>query len=346
VAVEDQSTGDVSFGAGVSTRGLIAEVGLNEKNFLGRGQLLGINIGYGEGQHEYNINFVDPYFLGQHISFGINAYQNQYNSISQRPFDQTLNGGALTFGFPITDDLTIQANYKILSNQISNSTKDALFFPNGSELTSSVGYAIIYSTLDNLTDPHNGLYANFSQDFAGVGGDSRYMRTIADTQFYHEINADAGIIGLLRATAGNITGIGQPVSSLDNFNKGGETVRGFAWYGYGPVALNSDGSTTSIGGKNYWATTAEVDFPLPGISPEFGLKGGVFADAGSLWGFDKPAGAGKNCCSDVNTIRSSAGVSLLWASPIGLLRADFADALTKASTDTTEWFRFSAGKRF
>jgi outer membrane protein insertion porin family len=346
VAVEDQSTGDVSLGAGISTRGLIAEVGLNEKNFLGRGQQLGISVGYGQSQHEYNISFTDPYFLGQHISFGVNAYQNQYNSITQRPFDETVNGGGVTFGFPITDDFTFQVNYKISSDQISNTaTKSALYFPNGSTLTSSVGYALLYSTLDSTTDPHNGFNFVFTQDFAGVGGDTHYMRSIADAQYYHEIIADSDVIGLVRVTGGNVSGFGQPVRILDNFFKGGETVRGFASYGYGPVEYNSDGTTTPIGGKNYWASTAEVDFPLPGVPTDLGFKGAVFADAGSLWGFDKPAGA-TNKTADDNVIRTSAGFGLIWASPIGLLRADFADAITKASTDTTEWFRFSAGKRF
>jgi outer membrane protein insertion porin family len=345
VAVEDQSTGNVSFGAGISTRGLIAEVGLDEKNFLGRGQQLSISVGYGQKQQQYSISFTDPYFLGQHISFGVNAYQNQYSSITQRPFNEKTNGGGLTFGFPITDDLTFQVNYKISSDAISNTAaKSAIYFPNGTTLTSSVGYAILYSTLDSVLDPHNGLNAVFTQDFAGLGGATRYMRTIGDAQYYHEIVADADIVGLVRATGGNVTGIGQPVRTLDDFFKGGETIRGFADYGYGPVEYNSDGTTTPIGGLNYWATTAEVDFGLPGVPPDLGFKGAVFADAGSLWGFDKPAGGGKT--ADMNTIRSAAGGGLMWASPIGALRADFAYPITKASTDTTQWFRFSAGKRF
>ncbi len=345
VAVEDQSTGDVSLGAGISTRGLIAEVGLNEKNFLGRGQQLGISVGWGSNQHQYSIAFTDPYFLGQHISFGVNAYQNQYSSITQRPFDETVNGGGVTFGFPITDDLTFQANYKISSDQVTNTAaKSAVWFPNGTTLTSSAGYAVLYSTLDSVLDPHNGVNLILAQDFAGLGGDTHYVRSVADAQYYHEIVADAGIVGVLRATGGNVTGLGTPVRTLDNFFKGGETIRGFASYGYGPVEYNSDGTTTPIGGKNYWATTAQVDFPLPGVPPDLGFKGDVFTDAGSLWGFDKPAGAGK--AVENNLIRSSAGAGIIWNSPIGLLEADFAYPITKAATDQTQWFWFSAGKRF
>ena len=350
VAVEDQSTGDVSFGAGISTRGLIAEVGLTEKNFLGRGQVLGINVGWGSNQHQYSIGFTDPYFLGQHISLGLSLYQNQYNSISQRPFDETTNGGGVTFGFPITDDLTLQVNYKLQQDKISNVIPKltAFWFPDGTTLTSSVGYAVLYSTLDSVLDPHNGLNVIFTQDFAGAGGDTQFMRSIADVQYYHEIVADTGVVGVVRATGGNVNGLGTLVRSLDNFEKGGETIRGFAAYGYGPVQVNGDGSHVSIGGKNYWATTAQVDFPLPGLPPDLGLKGDVFADAGSLWGFDRPKGrtaAGLPALDD-NVVRSSVGAGIIWSSPIGLLEGDFAYPLSKASTDTTQWFWFSAGKRF
>jgi outer membrane protein insertion porin family len=265
--------------------------------------------------------------------------------VTKRPFDEKINGGGITLGFPITDDLTFQVNYKIAVDEISNTVaKTAAYFPNGTTLTSSVGYGIAYSGLDSRLDPHDGLYAAFSQDFAGAGGDTQYMRSVADAQYYREIIPGTDVVGLVRVTGGNITGLGQPVRTLDNFFKGGETVRGFASYGFGAVANNGDGTTTPIGGKNYWASTAEVQFPLPGIPPDFGLKGAAFFDAGSLWGVDAPAGAG--AIIDNNTIRTSAGVSVLWNSPIGLLRADFAQALTKANTDDTEWFRFSAGKRF
>jgi outer membrane protein insertion porin family len=344
VFVEDQSTGEISLGAGISTRGLIAEVGLNEKNFLGRGQQLGIKVGYGEKEQTYSVSFTDPYFLGSRISFGVNAYQNQYSKVTKRPFDETTNGGGITLGFPITDDLTFTVDYNIAQDEVSNTdAKTAVFFPNGTTLTSSVGYGIIYSGLDSLLDPHDGLHVAFNQDFAGAGGDTQYMRTVGDAQYYREIIPGTDVVGLVRVTGGNVTGFGQPVRALDDFFKGGETVRGFASYGIGPVSDNGDGTTTPIGGKNYWASTAEVQFPLPGVPPDFGLKGAVFADAGSLWGVDVPAGG--NVIDD-NTIRTSAGVSVLWSSPIGLLRADFAQALTKAKTDDTEWFRFSAGKRF
>ena len=141
---------------------------------------------------------------------------------------------------------------------------------------------------------------------------------------------------MLKCSAGNITGIGQDVRALDNFFKGGETIRGFATYGIGP----RDAQGIAVGGKNFYAATAEIQFPMPALPPDFGLRGAVFADAGSLFDTDI-AGA-----TNDNTLRSSVGASILWSSPIGLLRADFAQAITKAKSDNTEFFRFSAGKQF
>ncbi|MBN9009074.1 MAG: outer membrane protein assembly factor BamA, partial [Rhizobiales bacterium] len=335
VQVEEQSTGEFSIGVGYSSTGFIAELSMNERNFLGRGQQLSASVGYGQDQQTYSLSFTDPWFLGYRMSAGFDIYQNVYSSWSSRPFDQTTTGGGLRLGLPITDDLTIEANYKLSLDDVSNST-DTPSFPDGKTWTSSLGYAIRYSTIDNLNDPRSGVYGKFAQDFAGVGGDTKFIRSTIDARYYKELYADADIVGLLKFSAGNITGIGQDVRALDNFFKGGETIRGFATYGIGP----RDAQGIAVGGKNFYAATAEIQFPMPALPPDFGLRGAVFADAGSLFDTDI-AGA-----TNDNTLRSSVGASILWSSPIGLLRADFAQAITKAKSDNTEFFRFSAGKQF
>jgi outer membrane protein insertion porin family len=346
VLVEDQATGDFSVSAGIATTGLVAEVSLNEKNFLGRGQQLRISVGYGQGQQTYNVSFTDPYFLGYRISFGIDAFRNQYSASSYRPFDQTTTGGGLRLGFPITDNLNVLFNYKLIDDTIANTrTASAAFFPNGTTFTSSAGYQILYSNLDSQVDPRDGLRVAFNQDFAGLGGDTQFVRSTADARYYRTLFPDADIVGFVKVAGGNITGIGQPVRAADNFYKGGETIRGFAPYGFGPRIATSDaGNFYAVGGKNFVAATAEVQFPIPALPPDFGLRGAVFADAGTMFGVDVPAGA--PAVNNDKSIRSSVGGSVLWASPIGLLRADFAYVLTKAVYDKTQWFRFSAGKQF
>ena len=164
----------------------------------------------------------------------------------------------------------------------------ACFFPAGSRLSSSATWGLTYSTLDSKLDPHEGWYVRFSQDIAGIGGDARYLRSTADARLYTPLFDGSDMVGILRVAGGNITGLGQPVSTIDNFFKGGETIRGFAPLGYGPRYVGG-GANIALGGKNYINGTAEVQFPFPAVPPDFGLRGAFFADAGVLWGADIPA---------------------------------------------------------
>jgi outer membrane protein insertion porin family len=356
VFVQDKSTGSFSVSVGVSTSdGLIGEVALEETNFLGRGQTVRISVGGGLSDRTYNFSFTDPYFLGNRISAGFDLYHTVANNSTSRPFSTQTTGGGLRLGFQLTDELDAQLNYKLVDATISGAaacapgvpTVTACYFPNASRLTSSAGYVVTYSTLDSKIDPHDGLFARLSQDFAGIGGDARYMRTVGEARLYKPILPDSDIVGMLKVSGGNIMGLGMPVATADNFFKGGETVRGFAALGFGPRDMTVVGGTgLPIGGKNFVAGTAEVTFPLPMLPPDFGLRGAVFADAGMLFGSDIPATCIGCSVMDDTAIRSSVGASIIWASPFGAIRLDFAQALTKQSYDQTQFFRLGAGTSF
>jgi outer membrane protein insertion porin family len=351
VQVEDQSTGSFSVAAGVSTSdGIIGEIALEETNFLGRGQTVRISVGGGlDGDQNYNLSFTEPYFLGTRVSAGFDAYRTvSKDNGKSRQFDTETTGGGLRVGLPLTDTLNAQLNYKIASTTTSGAAactgngEAGCYFPDGDRLTSSAGYALTYSTLDSTLDPHEGEYAKFSQDFAGIGGDSKFMRSTIDARVYRPLG-DTDMVAMLKVTGGNILGFGGPVAIADNFFKGGETIRGFAPLGYGPRDANSN---TALGGKNYVAGTAEIGFPLPFVPPDFGLRGAVFADAGVLFGADKPAGCPTCTINDDASVRSSVGASILWASPFGQIRVDLAQALTKEAYDDTQFFRIGAGTSF
>jgi outer membrane protein insertion porin family len=354
VNVEDQSTGSFSVSVGVSTSdGLIGEVALEESNFLGRGQAVRVSVGGSANSRTYSLSFTDPYFLGTRVSAGFDAYRNEQKAGNGRIYDTTSTGGGVRIGLPLTDNLTLGLNYKFDSTSVAYDTNSsagvcasgssACYFPAGTRTTSSAGYALTYSTIDNRMDPKEGLYLKVAQDFAGIGGDAKYIRTVGDARVYAPVLPDSDIIGMLKVTGGNITGLGSPVASTDAFFKGGETIRGFAPLGYGP---RDQTSLVAVGGKNYVAGTAEVNFPIPFLPPDFGLRGAVFADAGMLWGADVPSGCGSCSIYDDTSIRSSVGGSVIWASPFGQIRADFASALSKQSYDTTQFFRIGAGSSF
>jgi outer membrane protein insertion porin family len=124
--------------------------------------------------------------------------------------------------------------------------------------------------------------------------------------------------------------------------KGGETVRGFQTSGFGPRdSVTGD----ALGGNIFVAGTAEVQFPFPLFPPELGFKGAFFADAGTLFDSDATVAA-PSVILDGPDIRSSVGGSILWASPLGPLRADFAYVLTSEPQDRLQFFRFGGGTRF
>src|SRR5260370_868817 len=217
-----------------------------------------------------------------------------------------------------------------------------------------VGYGFPYNTLDNNRNPTSGLIFSVTQDFAGVGGDVRFIKTIIDTRMYHEVLPD--VIGLFRFQTGHAAGWGgSELRMLDHFQGGPNLVRGFAPAGFGPRDLTSGTNNDALGGSLYWASTVEFQTPLFFAPKDFGMRFAVFADAGQLLNYRGPTSwdvtgeqmttciggtPGQNCNDTM--VRSSAGVGLIWDSPFGPLRFDLAYALTKQPYDRLHLFRFGA----
>ena len=160
----------------------------------------------------------------------------------------------------------------------------------GSTLTSLVGYTLNFNTLDNNKNPTDGLLIDFRQDFAGVGGDVTYLKTAVDGKYYTPLVAD--IVGLIHVQAGALTKIGNnDIRMLDHFQMGPNLVRGFAPNGIGPRDLTFfpyTGSGDALGGTKYWGASAELQMPFWFLPKEVGLKGAVYADAGSLFDYQGP----------------------------------------------------------
>ncbi|MBZ8132302.1 outer membrane protein assembly factor BamA [Afifella sp. IM 167] len=358
VAVTEKATGEFSFGAGYSTsEGIIGDVSLTERNFLGRGYYVRAAVGGGESSRTYEFAFTDPYFLGRRISAGFNIYRKTYDDNDYRSYDYETNGGGITFGLPITEDFTVQLGYQIEKQEINvpgfdlktqgltscpTNVSRAVCQAEGDAILSTAVWSLIYDTLDNKRDPRDGMYAKFTQEFTGVGGDVSFLRSTFMAAAYRELWVDQEVVGMLKVQGGNITGIGEDVRLLDAFYKGGETIRGFEPSGIGP----RDASTRDALGANYFiAGTAEVIFPFPVLPRELGLRAGLFADAGTAWETDATKIPGVTV-NDNATLRSSVGASLLWASPLGPIRADFAYVLTSEDYDKQQFFRIGGGTRF
>jgi outer membrane protein insertion porin family len=231
---------------------------------------------------------------------------------------------------------------------------------NGATWTSSLGYSLNYNTLDNNKNPTSGLLIDFKQDFAGVGGDVSYLKSAIDAKYYTPLVAD--IVGLIHAQGGMLNSMGSQLRMLDQFQMGPNLIRGFAPNGIGPRDLTFypyTGSGDSLGGTKYWGVSAELQMPFWFLPKEVGLKGAVYADAGSLWDYQGPTSwtatgeVNSPTCptcamqyDDSNIIRTSVGVGLIWQSPFGPLRFDYAVPLSKGKYDIVQQFRFGGGTSF
>jgi outer membrane protein insertion porin family len=232
---------------------------------------------------------------------------------------------------------------------------------NGPAWTSSVGYSLNYNTLDNNKNPTDGLLIDFKQDFAGVGGNVSYLKSTIDGKYYAPLVAD--IVGLIHVQSGMLNSIGNSqLRMLDHFQMGPNLVRGFAPNGIGPRDLTFypyTGTGDALGGTKYWGASAELQMPFWFLPKEVGLRGAVYADAGSLWDYQGPttwAATGEvnspTCptCGlqydDSTIIRSSVGVGLIWQSPFGPLRFDYAVPLSKGKYDIVQQFKFGGGTSF
>jgi outer membrane protein insertion porin family len=243
---------------------------------------------------------------------------------------------------------------------------------NGATVTSSLGYSLNYNTLDNNKNPTDGLIVDFRQDFAGVGGDVTYLKSAMDAKYYTPLVSD--IVGLVHLQGGILTQVGNnQIRMLDNFQMGPNLVRGFAPNGIGPRDINPYGTQDALGGTKYWGASLELQMPFWFLPREIGLKGAVYADAGGLYDYEGPTNwaltgevntpgcipptnsknlppAPGTCLGlqfdPQNVVRTSIGVGLIWASPFGPLRFDYAVPLTKGPHDVVQQFKFGGGTTF
>ena len=384
VSVEDQPTGEFSVSGGYSTSdGFIGEVSLGEKNFLGRGQYVRISGSFGQYAQGAEFSFTEPYFLGYRLAAGFDLYWKETSANSYTAYDSQTVGGGIRFGLPITDEVTLALRYNLYQRELSLDSCTTIYgtqltanncgvswavieaVQQGATLTSVAGYTLSFNNLDSNQNPTTGIYAELKQDFAGLGGDVQFIRTTGDLRYYYPLMND--MVLMLRGQGGYVSAWGNSdLLIMDNFFMGPNLVRGFAPSGIGPRDLASY-NQNALGGTTYWGVSAEVQFPLAFLPKDVGMKGAVFVDAGSVYGYTgattfATAGAsnftncaaygktqnavGAICVADDNVIRSSIGASLIWQSPFGPLRFDYAWALSEASYDQLQAFRFSGGTKF
>ncbi|QND64494.1 outer membrane protein assembly factor BamA [Mesorhizobium loti] len=362
VDVVEKSTGEFSVGAGYSTGGDTSgpsvEGSITERNFLGRGQFIKVSAGGGKNSRDYSLSFTEPYFLGRRIAAGFDIYKQ---TRTYDNYDSDTLGATVRFGLPITNSITTQLAYNISQEKYKlddDCVTSGIYDPakcdvsaailDGIEqspwIKSSVSLGLVYNTIDDMKNPHEGIYANTTVEVAGLGGDAKFVKVTGRGSIYQTLSEQYDLVGLLSAGAGHVEGYGSDgdLRVFDHFQSTDRMIRGFAYGGIGPVASGTSGD--HLGGTTYFNASAEAQFPLPVVPESFGLRGAVFADAATLYG--SKVATGVNPDSTSMKLRASVGLGLMWASPFGPIRIDYAIPVKKEASDDVQEFNFGISTRF
>jgi len=355
VEVEEQSTGSLNLGGAYSTNeGLTAQIGIVERNFLGRGQTVSATIAANKEFGNFEFGFVEPALFDRDLLAGFSLYYRQ-RDFSEQTFQQSNAGFEPRIGYPLSENGRIVWRYRLSQDDIYNladNTSRIIFAEEGSLITSAIGATYAYDRRNSVVDPTAGFIMTLNQEFAGLGGDVTHSKTRGTARVYSSL-FDEQVVLSAELEGGAIFS-DQGTRITDRFNAGGDSFRGFARNGLGPRDECDVGQCLppqqnlqvdeSLGGNYYGILRLDASFPL-GLPEEYGIYGGVFGDVGSLWGLDDTDGSMGQVDASMH-LRSAVGVSLFVDTPFAPLRFNYAVPIKKVDTDVVERFRFSIESRF
>ncbi|KIC27277.1 outer membrane protein assembly factor BamA [Leisingera sp. ANG-M6] len=360
VDVEEQPTGSLNLGGAYSvTDGFGLSIGLTENNFLGRGQRLSLNIATATESDSYVLGFTEPYLLGRKLRFDLDLGLNETDSsFSEYKTKRVFFQPALTFD--TGEDTSLQVRYTWDADEMQfddDDTNQNLAGPiirseigQGERNASAIGFTYRYDSRLTGLDPTAGFLVEIGADYAGLGGDSEYVKAttklVAQKQIWNE---EVTIRATLEAGAFQWEGSGNS-RTIDRFVLTPSVMRGFEPGGIGPRDRSSGGPNGPyndfLGGNYYAVARFDAEFPL-GLPEELGMRGGLFYDVGGLWGLENvDTIASNSIVGHEKSFRHVVGVSLLWTTGFGPLRFNFSKALKKEDFDEEQSFDLTLQARF
>jgi outer membrane protein insertion porin family len=352
VKVKEQSTGQLTFGAGYSTSlGPLGNIGLRERNLLGKGQDLSADITISGKRSSGSISFTDPYFLDKDVSAGVDLFFRRLDPGSNR---ENQLGYALRLGYDLSEYLRQTLSYQFRADDIyhvKDSAPQAIHDEVGYKFYDIIDSKLAYDRRDSTFDPRSGYFITLDTSLAVPGlaqalTDRKNVKYVSGTLqggYFYPATKDVTI------SATSEVGYIQPLFGdylhyPDGFFLGGpDSLRGFDVHGVGPRDTTAKKKYGSIGGQFLWNGTVQASFPL-GLPEEYQIRGRVFSDFGVLTGTDTKSSDGH--ISDDGSIRASAGFGLTWVSPFGPLAVDLAYPVVRKSEDKIQYFSFSFGTNF
>lgn len=368
VSVTEQPTGELAFSAGFSSAdAFLVDLTITQRNLRGRGQLARFKVSASSNRREIDLRFTEPRFMGRNLAAGIELFDVTINFLQEGGFRQSRTGGQLSLGFPLTESTTLTARYSLRNEQIevptlncasiladpTQSSNFNLCLQEGERISSIAGYTFAWDRRNDPITPTGGFDVRFSQDFAGVGGEVKYLRSDLRANIYKGLLRN--VIASGKLYGGYVQGWGgDPILVNDRFFKGSFDFRGYENAGIGPHVIQTDELTgevrrgQSLGGNAYALAATEVSFPL--FIPQ--LQGSIFAEAGTVgllddeFKFETRDGNLITETVDDLSIRAMLGASIYWESPFGPIRFDFTQPLRKFPYDERKSFQFTTRTRF
>jgi len=343
--VKEVPTGSLTFGASYSqATGFGGAIKIEQRNLLGRGQSLSLSIDTAANTKTYNINFVEPKILGRNLSFGIHVFNTTTNN-QFSAYDTSSYGISPSISFPVSKYGNTSFFYSVgsrsLVNLLSTSSR-VLQNESSTRKASIIGAAYGFDTRKTGFDPDSGVNFILSQELAGLGGGTQYLKMKALLSGQTELfDGDLGIMGAIEA--GRLQNFSGASSVLDRFFASGGVIRGFQHHGMGPRDISAT-SNDALGGNLFAAARFESKFPI-GFLENYGMSGGSFYDIGSVWKLDNTTGT-SGTVDDGFSLRSSVGLSLFWKTIVGPLRINYSKVLAKKSYDKTQILELTVSTQF
>ncbi|RZI45750.1 outer membrane protein assembly factor BamA [Candidatus Finniella inopinata] len=340
VKVEEQSTGELGLSIGYSTMdGPLANVKIVERNFRGKGQVVHADFTVAKKRQDFDIGIIEPYFLGRNLQASADIFS--VRSTRFNAYHQLTNGFNLGLGYRLSDYWSQGWNYGLKQDKVDHISVFAspiIRQQAGNSLTSALTHTISYDRRDSRVMPTSGYILSLSNTYAGLGGSVNYLRNDANANWYYSPLEEV-VLGL-KGALGGVERVNKTIRVTDSVMLGADSFRGFAYGGLGPRDMSTQ-ETDPLGGTRYWTATAEMMFPL-GLPSEFGIRGAIFTDVGSLW---RP-GKSSSTVIDKRTMRQSVGIGIAWSSPFGPLRIDYALPVRKEKFDKTQRILLGFSTRF
>ncbi|PCJ60405.1 MAG: outer membrane protein assembly factor BamA [Rhodospirillaceae bacterium] len=342
VDVEEKSTGDFSIGVGFSTSaGALLELGITERNLLGKGQTLALKLNVAERQQEQSLSFTEPYLFGKELSGGVEIFRRSFDQEDFSSFKLEQVGFTIRMGYPLAEHLRESWSYTLQKDDL----RDVPFFASrfvrdqeGNFTASVLGHSIGYDKRDNALKPTEGYFGVLRTDVAGLGGNVKFLRNNLSGGYFYSLDDDRKWVVSLRSAVAYVARLGSAdIRISDRFFLGGDNLRGFENSGVGPRDILTN---DALGGNFMYNGGVELRVPL-GLKSS-GISAALFIDFGTLTSVDATGPEVR----DKSNLRMSAGFGISWDSPFGPIRGDFGIPILKEGFDEQEIFRFRFGKVF